>query len=344
MNKILKGIIVVILAAVFISKISAQDIHLSQFDAAPLFYNPALAGKIEEQGIGRVILNYKSQWRTYNTFMLSYDQLFTGVNILGGKLGAGVMINGDFAGENSYGNTQLKIIPAYHKDFGNFWFSTGVDVILNYNSLSTKDIIFEGDITNTGSEYTLPTNKNFYVDLDWGFNIGTQIQKKYPINLGITLNRLLGNGGGFVEDTTNYRRFSVNANTIFDVATNVALKPSFIMQMQKEYREMNFGTFVRFNFENRSKTIKRAYLGAWYRWDDAIIAGIAFDLPGFSKNDLINIGISWDFTVSQYSDSRKWNKAMNNVGKDSFEFSLKYIFKKGIFNYTPGGIINEPVM
>lgn len=338
----IRQVLVITFTLLFSSNIYSQDLHLSQFDASPLFYNPALAGKIEEQGLGRIILNYKSQWRTYNTFLISYDQLIQGVDILGGKIGAGVMINTDYAGETSYGNTQLKIIPAFHKDLGKFWFSTGVDVILNFNNFSNGDVELRTDYGDTNPDYTLPESKNFFADLDWGFNVGTQIQQKYPINLGFTFNRILGTGGGIVEQNDNYRRYSINANTIFDIAENIALKPSFIFQDQKTFIEMNFGTFVRFNLESRTKAIRNAYIGGWCRWDDAFIAGVAFDFPGFTKNDAINLGISYDFTLGDFKDSNSWSPT--GSGKDSFEISLKYIFKKNDFTFTPGGIINEPVM
>lgn len=55
------------------SAVFAQDAHLSQFDAAPLFYNPALAGTspCEHRFIG----NMKHQWGgVYRNYLLSYDR------------------------------------------------------------------------------------------------------------------------------------------------------------------------------------------------------------------------------------------------------------------------------
>jgi len=79
MKKAINGLLVFAFAILFTGKIYSQDIHLSQFDAAPLFYNPALSGQIGESGQKRIILNYKSQWRTYNTILASYDQVIQGV-------------------------------------------------------------------------------------------------------------------------------------------------------------------------------------------------------------------------------------------------------------------------
>lgn len=336
MRVVFKSLLSLLFIVMLTSKVCAQDIMLSQFDAAPLYYNPALAGKIEEQGIGRVIFNGRSQWSTYNTFLLSYDQLIPDLEILGGKIGVGGMINADYAGETSYGNTQFKLIPAFHKSVGNFWFSTGFDIIFNYNS-------FNVDEAKTKEPLDLAKESQFYADLDWGINVATQIQQKYPLNAGFTFSRILGSGGSLIGEEENYRRFSLNTNAIVDVASQIALKPSMIFQCQKEYLELNFGSYVRFDITAYTKAVKNVYLGCWHRVNDALIFGLAFDFPGFTKNDAINFGISYDFTVGEYRESNFWNTS-NNVSKDGVEISIKYIFKKNDFVFKPGGIINEPVM
>lgn len=345
--KIVKKIALLSVVALFLSVGSfAQDIHLSQFDAAPLFYNPALSGNIGENGTGRIIMNYKSQWSTYNTFLVSYDQVINNFKVLGGFLAAGVMINTDYAGETSYGNTQLKLIPAFHRGFDKFFLSAGVDVIMNFNTIDESDIILPDDLNGTdpSNQYTLENSTDFYADLDIGIDLGFYIQEaRNPLNFGITANRVLGSGGTFIGDSPNFQRYSFNANTILDITPVIALKPSFILQFQEKYNEINFGTYLRFNTQKLTKTVKNIYIGGWYRWDDSAIAGIAFDFPGFTKDHLINLGISYDITVGDYYNSSKWDNT-SSVGKNSFEISLKYIFKKGKFTFTPGGIINEPVM
>ncbi|MBQ4215187.1 MAG: type IX secretion system membrane protein PorP/SprF, partial [Bacteroidales bacterium] len=68
-KKLIVGVLMVVGC---LTSAMAQDTHFSQFDAAPLYYNPALAGVNECHN--RIYTNYKGQWNTYSTFLASYDQ------------------------------------------------------------------------------------------------------------------------------------------------------------------------------------------------------------------------------------------------------------------------------
>ncbi len=72
-------IIVIILFSFYGSY--AQDVGFSQFYAAPLYLNPALAGQTE---CGRISLQYRNQWpaagNAFRTYKLSYDQHLPGIN------------------------------------------------------------------------------------------------------------------------------------------------------------------------------------------------------------------------------------------------------------------------
>ncbi|MFN7300158.1 MAG: type IX secretion system membrane protein PorP/SprF, partial [Bacteroidota bacterium] len=68
----------------------AQDPELSQFYAAPMYTNPAMAGSAfcSYGAAGRVALNYRNQWPslpgTFRSFAASWDQH---IPDLGGGLG-----------------------------------------------------------------------------------------------------------------------------------------------------------------------------------------------------------------------------------------------------------------
>ena len=56
--------------------VKAQDFHLSMYDAAPMFLNPALTGVVDANF--RVHAQYRNQWRSvafkpYNTALISLD-------------------------------------------------------------------------------------------------------------------------------------------------------------------------------------------------------------------------------------------------------------------------------
>ena len=84
--KYFKALLFFTLAFVFTVDANAQDPEFTQFYAAPVYTNPAMAGTGSCNGGGRVVLNYRNQWPslpgTFITTSASYDQHFD--NIGGG--------------------------------------------------------------------------------------------------------------------------------------------------------------------------------------------------------------------------------------------------------------------
>lgn len=338
--------IVSVLLGGFISAY-AQDTHFSQFDAAPLYYNPALAGVNECHN--RIYTNYKGQWSTYNTFMASYDHHVQKFQFLGGSLGIGGLVVADYSGENSYGNTQFKLMPAYHYNAGRLRISLGLDAAFNLMSINEDKLVLGGNINPITGEYTagsdLENTTRFYCDMGVGLNGQYFVTRKIPINMGVTLFRLFGSGGGGLavvgkDSEDNYLRFSVNANAYCPVNSMVTLLPSFIYVNQKMYNEMNFGTYVKCSVGEYTPVIDAIYVGSWYRLKDALILGLSFDKP-INKNWTVQFGFSYDITLSSYREANKWATG-RNVSGDSFEFSLKLLNCRAPILVNPEGIVNDP--
>src|SRR5210317_1152683 len=92
--------------------VKAQDPELTQFYAAPIYTNPALAGTGSCDGGGRVGLNYRNQWPslpgTFITTTASYDQHF---DKIGG--GIGILVMDDRAGEGLLTSTHISGVYSY---------------------------------------------------------------------------------------------------------------------------------------------------------------------------------------------------------------------------------------
>ncbi len=342
-----KLIVFTIALIVLVQRAFSQDVHFSQFDAAPLYYNPALTGVDECNN--RIYTNYKGQWNTYNTFLASYDQKIEKINLFGGRFGLGGLVVADYAGENNYGNTQIKIMPAYHHSIipGKLRFSTGLDVIFNIMSGAEDQIVMNDGIDPiTGKKtpgYDLEHTTKFYSDLGLGFNFQYSVTPITPINMGVTFFHLFGSGGGglAVADSKlgNYLRFSLNANASYPLNTMLTLLPSFIYTNQKMYNEMNFGSYLKFTVGEYTPIVDAFYVGAWYRWMDALIIGLAFDKP-LNKNWIMQLGLSYDVTLSSYRESNNWASGVNRG--DSFELSLKFLNCHLPIIVNPEGIVNDP--
>lgn len=342
-----KFIVIAVALVLLMQRAFAQDVHFSQFDAAPLYYNPALTGVDECHN--RVYTNYKGQWNTYTTFLASYDQHLEKVSLLGGEFGLGGLIVADYAGINNYGNTQVKIMPSYHYNIipGKLRLSTGLDAIFNLMSIAEDQIVMDDGIDLTTGKTTAGHNvehtAKFYSDLGLGFNVQYSVTPTIPINVGATFFHLFGSGGGglAVADSKqgNYLRFSLNANALYPINTKLTLLPSFIYTNQKMYNEMNFGTYLKCTVGEYTSIVDALYVGSWYRWKDALIFGLAFDKP-VNKNWMLQLGVSYDVTLSSYRESNNWASGANRG--DSFELSVKLLNCRLPIVVNPEGIINDP--
>jgi len=81
-------------------QVFSQDVHFSHIHASPTFLNPAMTGMINN-GMGRVIVNSKSQWNTvtngYKTAAASADMKVYGNR--GNVVGMGINLLADQAGD-----------------------------------------------------------------------------------------------------------------------------------------------------------------------------------------------------------------------------------------------------
>ena len=106
MKKIFSYIIIGIIIA---GPSKAQDFHLSLYDAAPLFLNPAMTGVIDAKY--RIHAQYRNQWNSvaykpYNTALISAD-------MPKGKWGFGIQIIEMRAGIGNYNVFQGMLSASY---------------------------------------------------------------------------------------------------------------------------------------------------------------------------------------------------------------------------------------
>ena len=115
-----KGVIyffVLCLILGFSDKAEAQDIQFSQYYAAPLYLNPALAGINQ---YGRAGINYRTQWpqvaSNLETYSFYIDYNFEDYNSSGG-----LILNRDREGRYGLQSTHIGLIYAYQMDINPFW-------------------------------------------------------------------------------------------------------------------------------------------------------------------------------------------------------------------------------
>lgn len=300
-------------------KLSAQEVHNSQFYSLPLFLNPANTGNsIYDIRAG---LDYRNQWSSASV-PFSSQSVYADVKIPtyfveGSWLGLGVMFLNDIAGEgmkSTYGGLSL----AFHKSLSrghDLILSTAVSLLGVNKSVDYQKLVFDdqwdGAIFNpsyrTGD--ILESSSIWYPDAAIGAKI-SYYKKRDIYSFGVSMSHILQPSESFYNVTNNMARrltFHGGVEKWFDRG-NWMLNPYFVVNVQ------SFGTtaILGSNFYhaltyNRSKSI---LAGLWYRTTKELIPSIGMEF------DNIRLIASYDISLS--------NEAYKNRG--GFEFSLTYTF------------------
>jgi type IX secretion system PorP/SprF family membrane protein len=161
------------LVLIFVQTISiAQDFHLSIYDAAPLYLNPAMTGVVE--GSWRVHGQYRTQWKEVNfkpymTGLISFDMPYK-------KWGFGGQIVNYRAGIGNYNALQGVVSAAY-------------TLSIDRNKFHNISFGLQGGITQKSVEHQLLTFNN-----------------QYTTNGGGTFDNSINNGEGFGGQSFVIRR------------------------------------------------------------------------------------------------------------------------------------------
>ena len=285
------------------NKLAAQDPELTQFYAAPVYTNPALAGSAvcSNGAAGRVSLNYRNQWPslpgTFRSYALSWDQHIPSI---GGGLGA--MVFHDVAGSGLLSTTTVSGVYSYLLPIGSgrnrAFMRFGLQGAVAFKSLDWNRLRFgdqirptQGFIDPTGEQR--PSNSISYPNFNAGWVIYNekfyggfaahnvnQPNWSFYENPDETLPiRYTAHVGGNIQLGNSRRSFEKNF-----------LSPNALFMVQRNFTQLNLGFYI-----NKGPLVT----GLWFRQtfgnyntSDAIIM-----LVGFRK-DRFKFGYSYDFTVS----------------------------------------------
>lgn len=310
----------------------AQDPQFTQFYAAPLYLNPALAGTAD---MPRLASNFRSQWNNSTPFLsysASYDQFFEGLNS-----GAGLMVLQDRAGSSTLVNTSVMGCYAYQLKLSNSWkLRSGLSMAVGQRSFDDSKLIFEdqlvfnNQISRSGpfrasQEQFVGAAPRTYADVGVGFFVYSE---KYWLGLaGHHLNQPNLSLSGGVSPLP--ARFAMHAGTKIPFSAftgksglgknkrdaDRSISPAIMYKMQGNYDQLDLGTYIHYN---------PIVLGFWYRGLPGIKrTGTAINQDAFAvligfQQENFNIGYSYDITVSSLS--------MSSGG--SHEISLAYQLPK----------------
>jgi type IX secretion system PorP/SprF family membrane protein len=272
----------------------AQDPEFTQYYAAPVYTNPALAGTGMCAGGGRVALNYRNQWPslpgTFITSLASYDQHFD-------KIGGGValMVMDDRAGEGLLTSTSVSGVYSYQLRVNpKFTIRMAIEGSFGQRSLDWNKLRFEDQI-DPELGFIYQTSEGGLEQIGFA-NFGTGIlaynEKFYG---GFAVHNLIEpNQSLFAGNVATIpRRFTAHGGLVMPLggrASESSFSPNVLFMQQAKFTQMNLGFYY-----NKGPLVT----GMWFRQtfgdfrnSDAIMALIGF------KKDKFKFGYSFDFTVS----------------------------------------------
>lgn len=302
----------------FNKQAKAQDFHLSMYDAAPLFLNPAMTGVVEGQW--RLHAQYRTQWKAvnfkpYQTALVSFDK---------------PVKNWGFGGQ----------ITNYRAGIGNYnvlqgLASIGYTIPLDKKRANIISFGVQGGLSQKSVEHQLHTFDNQYTTTNGGFfdnslangesfggqsfvipelNVGflyyyAKQQSKLNPFIGVSaFNLLTPNESWYGVDNKLPMRYYAHAGMRINISETLYLIPKALYQRQNEFNELTVATDIGI-FLKKSEL----YLigGLIYRANDAAIASI-----GLKKENYI-ARVSYDVNLSTLTAA--------STGRGGFEVSFTYM-------------------
>ena len=282
-----------------------QDAHFSQFYANPLYLNPAFAGN---NYCPKMNLNFKNQWTGldggYTTYSISYDKFAQSV---GGGIGA--LITHDKSGLGSLSTTTINLIYAYTLNINkNLSFKAGFQFGYFQNSIDWDNLKF-ADMYTTTPGTTNATAESKISAIGKGIDIaaGGIFYNEFIFG-GLAVHHLTEPEQYIFGDNDSKlnRKYSIHTGAKINIENalgELTISPNLLIQIQGNFTQYNFGCYL-----DKGPVV----IGAWYRWNDAVIGSLGI------INNNFRIGYSFDYSIGKIG----FNKPLV-----SHEISVSYKFK-----------------
>jgi type IX secretion system PorP/SprF family membrane protein len=311
---------VIFLLAIVI-KTQAQDFHLSLYDAAPMFLNPAMTGLVESKV--RAHLHYRNQWnavayKPFTTALASFD-------MPKGKWGYGGQITNMRAGFGNYNVLQVLGSISYAVPIDNLKYhnlSLGLQGGFNQKRLEYQLLSFDSQwsTANGGSfDNTTPNNENFDrgVFFQEVLNFGAlyyyaKQQTRLNPFAGLSVFNLTKPKDSFLGSNNRLpRRYYFHAGVRINATEIFYFIPKILIYKQSNIVQQTYAVDAGYYFKGEKFY---ALAGYTFRANDASIF-----YAGLKKDNYI-FKFSYDFNVSNLRGVTKTRGA--------YEISLTWLGKK----------------
>jgi type IX secretion system PorP/SprF family membrane protein len=321
----LKKGIFIFFSCLTLIKTSAQDIHLSQFWANPLYLNPAQAGLFD--GDYRVAAAYRNQWRAvpvnYNTLSFCGDTRFNHVFSQQGTIGVGLVFNNDVSGDSHYSINQAYIPLSYIQTFKsdtNLSLSLGISPGVSNIAFKTNKLTYDNQFNGDAYDASLPSGENYPLQSKTYFDIGTGLAFQYKlkdkgyISAGTSLSHLTRPNVSFFksEGVNLYSKSNTYVSVKYPFKEVLYINLDAMFEKQGPFHETILASRIGYVLNKEDNISVNAGLSA--RLGDAFIVLMGMDYKSY------RFGLAYDVNTSNFQ------AATNKRG--AIEVCLLYIIKK----------------
>lgn len=322
-KSVLKTIFVTSIILCF-TKVNAQDIHFSQYNASPLALNPALAGM--NNCDYRVYANFRTQWltvssgNTYRTFAGGADMAVGKITKYNSFAGLGISFFSDQAGDINFNSNRVDLSFAYHfmlNRKGTMQISAGIQGGFNHRSINASKATFDsqydpnsGTVDPSGTRENFGRTKVMFGDAGLGLVYSAMAKGGSNYFIGFALNHINqpkisfypnGQDGTTTGNQRLNMKVTIHGGAAIPTGKRLTIMPNFLVLVQKTAYEFNVGcNFKTALGNNPARSTTALHLGVQYRGLlDAVIFNARFDIKGFSA------GLSYDVNVSKLLPASK---------------------------------------
>lgn len=288
--------------------------------------NPANTGVFD--GDIRMMGIFRNQWQTisvpYNSTGISGDMTLP-FPLGRDKLGIGLQIIADRAGDSKYTTLQASISGAYHKYINGqnpVLLSLGLSSNLYQRSYDPNQLTLDHQFNGDYFDPNIPIDEQFdktkltFIDFGIGVNFSQFYNEKHTLSIGTSIQHIPSIEQNFLAKSNNtllQAKWNLYLNSEIKLNKTFSAIPMFFYQYQDKKNELVTGLGTGINLAPNSHEKLGLKLGINYRVGDAIISWVQFEQKTFSCH------LSYDLNNSPLSI------ASNSYG--GLELSIGYIVK-----------------
>lgn len=323
-------------------EVEAQDFHLSQFDATPHYFNPALTGiYFGSDANYHIYSDYRSQWRSlgvkpFSTYYLAYDMPY---KLFG--LGGYLIHNRNGVG----GLNTINVMPSAAYKISNevntpHNLSVGAQLGIIYRSFDPNHYTYD-------NQFSVDAPGGFDQNIFSGENFGKTSSLKLDASMGVFYKYIYDEWkanpwGGFavyhitkpnqsftgIDKDRTPMRLVIEVGADYQITEEISATPMLLYMGQGKARELNIGAV---GFYHIKDTKYDVLFGLNYRNKDAVIiqAGMKY--------------VNHIFTFSYDINTSYLNNYTNGRGAFEFSLLLSGIRGQSLFNpkFKRGKSINK---